>query len=166
MRSVGAVDIKGRVSFGVAQCLRFFEHVGEVAPFLRHFTQDVVTGAVDDAGDAFDFVTAHAFAQDFDDRDAACNRRFKGKLQSFFAGQGEEGIAVAGDEGFVGGDDVFVVFEGGFDNFKGGMFAASQLDDDADIRVAGDSKGVGVAGKGQGAGVNALPAAFCDAFDL
>ena len=64
----------------------------------------------------------------------------------------------------IGG--IYLCFEGGFDDFKGGMFAASQLDNDADIRIAGDGKGVGVAGKGQGAGVDALPAAFRDAFDL
>ena len=62
MRGVGAVDVKRRVGFGITQRLRFFQHVGEIAPFLCHFGEDVVAGAVDNARDALDFVRAHAFA--------------------------------------------------------------------------------------------------------
>jgi hypothetical protein len=46
---VEAIDIGGRVGFGVAQFLRFGQHVREVAAFARHFGQDVIGGAVENA---------------------------------------------------------------------------------------------------------------------
>ena len=56
VRGVDAVDVEGRVGFRVAELLRVGQHFGELAPALAHDGQDVVAGAVEDAGDADDAV--------------------------------------------------------------------------------------------------------------
>ena len=48
---IDAVDVEGRVGLRVAEPLRLGEHVGELAAALLHHGQDVVAGAVEDAGD-------------------------------------------------------------------------------------------------------------------
>ena len=52
VRRVDAVDVERRIGLGVAQLLRIGEHLGEFAAALAHLGQDVVAGAVEDAGDA------------------------------------------------------------------------------------------------------------------
>ena len=47
---VNALHIKGGVGFGKAQFLRLGQRLGEGGALLRHRGQDVVGGAVDDAG--------------------------------------------------------------------------------------------------------------------
>ena len=52
VRGIDAVDVERRIGLGVAQLLRIGEHLGELAAALAHLRQDVVAGAVEDAGDA------------------------------------------------------------------------------------------------------------------
>ena len=52
VRRVDAVDVEARVGLGVAQLLRVGQHFGEFPAALAHLGQDVVAGAVQDAGDA------------------------------------------------------------------------------------------------------------------
>ena len=61
-------------SLRVTERLRFGEHVGEFPPLLAHGGQDVVAGAVEDAGDAVHGIGGEALANGLDDRDAASDR--------------------------------------------------------------------------------------------
>ena len=66
VRRVDAIDIEGRIGFGIAEALRIREHVGEGPPGFAHHGQDVVAGPVEDAVDARDAVGGDAFAQRLD----------------------------------------------------------------------------------------------------
>ena len=65
------------IGLGVTQLLRVGQHLGEFPPALAHLRQDVVAGAVQDAGDAGDAVAGQALAQRLDDGDAAGHRRLE-----------------------------------------------------------------------------------------
>ena len=71
VRRIDAVDVEARIGLGIAQTLRFGEHLVERAPALAHVGEDVVAGAVQDAVDPLDPVAGQALAQGLDDRDAA-----------------------------------------------------------------------------------------------
>ena len=133
MACVVAFDVEGRIGFGVAQCLRFFQYVGKRAAFFAHFGEDEVAGAVDDAGDAADAVGGEAFAQGFDNRDAARYCCFKLHHDVFFFRQREDFVAVFGEQFFVGGNDVFAVFNGFQYRIFGDAGTAEQFDDDIDV---------------------------------
>ena len=60
VRRIDAVDVERRIGLGVAELLRVGEHLGEFAPALAHLRQDVVAGAVQDAGDAENAVGGEA----------------------------------------------------------------------------------------------------------
>ena len=77
VRRIYPVDIERRIGLGEAQRLRLGEHVGEIAAFRLHPTQDEVARAVQDASDAPDRIRRRALAQTLDDRDAARDRRFE-----------------------------------------------------------------------------------------
>ena len=52
MRRIHAIDVEGRIGLGVAQLLRVSQNLGEFPAALAHLRQDVVAGAVQDAGHA------------------------------------------------------------------------------------------------------------------
>ena len=133
MACVVAFDVEGRICFGIAQCLRFFQYVGKRAAFFAHFGEDEVAGAVDDTGDAADAVGGEAFAQGFDNRDAARHCRLKLHHDVFFFRQREDFVAVFGEQFFVGGNDVFAVFNGFQHRIFGDAGTAEQFDDDIDV---------------------------------
>ena len=143
MPRVVAFDIEGRVGFGIAQSLRFFQYVGKRAAFFAHFAQDEIAGAVDDAGDAADAVGRQAFAQGFDDRDAARHRRFKLHHHIFFFRQRENFAAIFGQQFFIGGNDVFAVAYGFQHQLFGRFRAAEHFGYDVHFRVAHDFERVG-----------------------
>ena len=53
---IHAFDVESRISFGVAQTLRFLQDTVEARAFRPHLGEDEIAGAVDDAGDPFDSV--------------------------------------------------------------------------------------------------------------
>lgn len=133
MVCVVAFDVEGRVGFGITQCLRFFQYVGKRAAFFAHFGEDEVAGAVNNAGDGFNPVCRQTFAQGFDDWDTARYCRFKLDDDVLFFRQREDFVAVFGEQFFVGGNDVFAVFNGFQHRFFGNARAAEQFDDDIDV---------------------------------
>ena len=54
---------KRRIGLGIAKRLRIGQHVGEFAPSLAHRGQDIIAGAVQNAGDPADPVAGQTFAQ-------------------------------------------------------------------------------------------------------
>jgi len=102
---VEAVDVGGGVGFGVTEGLGFFEDFGVVGSGF-HGAEDEVAGAVDDAADAGDLISAEALRHAGDDGDAAGDGCSVEELDAFGGGEFEEAGAAVGDELLVGGGDV------------------------------------------------------------
>jgi hypothetical protein len=100
MRGVDAIDVGRRVGLRVAERLGFGEHVGEVALLLAHGGEDVVAGAVQDAGDAGDAIGGQTLPQGLDHGNAAGDGGLEGQR-----GGAWQGGAVDRDQRLVGGDD-------------------------------------------------------------
>ena len=131
---VGAVHVGRRVGFRVAERLGLGQHVRELAPLLAHGGEDVVAGAVEDAGDPADAVGRQALAQRLDDGNAAGNGRLERE-----GGGARQGGAVQGDQRLVGGDDGAAGSEGGGDKGAGRTFrAADQLHHGIDAGEGGE----------------------------
>ena len=62
VRGVDAFHVKRRISLGIAQALRFANHVLIGQAFFAHFGQNKVSRTVDNAGNPLDFIRAQAFA--------------------------------------------------------------------------------------------------------
>jgi hypothetical protein len=139
---VDAFDVEGRVGFGIAQRLRFLQHLGEGQALVAHLGKDEVGGAVDDAGQPLDAVGREAFAQRLDDGDAAGNGGFEGDHHALLLRGGEDLIAMHGQQRLVGGDHVLAVFDGLEHQLLGHAVAADQFDDDVDLGVGDDGEGV------------------------
>ena len=77
VRRIDAVDVERRIGLGIAELLRIGEHLGKFATALAHLRQDVVAGAVQDAGDPQDAVAGEPLTQRLDHRDAARHRGFE-----------------------------------------------------------------------------------------
>jgi hypothetical protein len=143
MGGVDAFHVEGGVGLGIAEFLRLFEHVGEVATLVAHLGENEVAGAVDDAGQPFDAVARQALADRLDDGDAAGHGGLEGHHHAFELGLGEDFVAVMGDQRLVGGDHVLAVGDGLAHQVAGQIGAADQLDDDLHLGVVDDLHGVG-----------------------
>ncbi len=94
--------------------------------------------AVHHAHDAFDLVAGQALGQRLDHRDAAGDGGFKADHAACGLGGQRKGLAVVGQQGLVGGDDVLAGGDGGFGGQFGGAFvAAHHLDEHVDIVALG-----------------------------
>ncbi len=142
MRGVDALDVEGRIGFGVAETLRFLEHRGEGQALVAHLGEDEVGRTVDDAGDPLDAVGGEAFAQRLDDRDAAGDGGFEGDHDPFLLRSGKNLVAVLGQQSLVGGDHVLAVVDCLQNQRFGDITTTDQFDDDVDLRVADHGKGV------------------------
>ncbi len=143
VRGVDALDVEGRVGFGVAQPLRFLQHVVEGRALVAHLGQDEVAGAVDDAGQPLDAVGGEALAQRLDDGDAARHRRLERHHHATGLRRGEDLVAVLGDQMLVGGDHVLAVGDRLQHQFARWLEPADQFDHDVDFRVVDDVERVG-----------------------
>ena len=77
LRGVVALDVEGRIGFGVAEPLRFLQAIGERQVLLLHLGEDVIAGAVEDAVDALHGIAGQALAQRLHDRDGGADRRLE-----------------------------------------------------------------------------------------
>ena len=77
MRRINPVHIKTGFSFGIAKMLRFGQNIGEILPRLFHCCQDIIAGAVQDAGQPRHLIASQPLTQGFDRRNAAGNSCFK-----------------------------------------------------------------------------------------
>ena len=147
---VDALDVEGRVGLGVAARLRLGEDVGELAPGVAHLGEDEVAGAVDDARHPQDAVAGEPLAQGLDDRDAAGDGGLEGDHDAAALRRLEDLVAVQGDEGLVGGDDVLAALDRGQHQLARRIGAADELDDDVDRGVLDERARVAVHGDALG----------------
>ena len=139
MRRVDAVDVEGRVGFRVAKLLRFLQHLREFALLLAHRGQDVVAGAVEDAGDALDAVRRQALAHGLDGRDAAGDRGFEGECDALGLGCLGKGRAMHREQRLVGGHDMLAGGERRLDQRLGGTVGpADAFHHNLDLRIGGE----------------------------
>jgi hypothetical protein len=128
---------------GVAQPLRLGEHVGEGAARRLHLGQDVVAGAVEDAGDRLDLVADHRLAQHLHRRRAAHHRGLEQQRHIAGLRQHRQFGAVLGDQRLVGGDDRLADPQRHLDGDLGRpVRAADQFDEDVVVRRRGERHGI------------------------
>ena len=111
MRRVDAVDIEGRIGFGIALVLCGLEHLAEIGACALHFGEDVIAGPVENAVNALDPIGRRAFAQSLDHGDTARNCRLeleRGAAQGRLFGQRQ---AVVRDHRLVRGDETLARIE-------------------------------------------------------
>ena len=140
---VVAIDVESFICFGVAEAFGFGEGSGVVEVMGFHAGEDVVTGAVDDAVDGEDFIGGEAVLEGFDDGDGAGDAGFEEEVALLVSSEGEEFLAVSCEERFIGGDDVFVVMEGSFDEGVGRFDTAKEFDEDIGMGIVGEGEEIG-----------------------
>ena len=134
MRGVVALDVEGRIGFGIAQPLRVLQAGVERQPLGLHAGQDVVAGAVEDAEDARHRIAGHRLAHRLDDRNAAGHRRLVVEQHALLLGDLGQRHAMLGQQRLVGGDDVAAGFERRLDrSARRPSVAADQFDEDVDV---------------------------------
>ena len=143
VRSVESANVERRVCLGIAERLRFLDGIVEGKPRIAHPGEDEVAGAIDDAGQPADLIGGQPFAQGLDDGDADGHRAFVGDGDALRTGGGEDFLAVHGQQGFVGGDDVLAVSDGVEHQMTRRRAAADSLDDDVDVRMANQRRRIG-----------------------
>ena len=97
-----AVDVEGRIGFGITEPLRVLQAFGKRQALLLHPGQDVIAGAVEDAVDAVDAGAAKPLAKRLDDRDSSSHRRLEVQGAAMLFGHLRQPDAVLGDQRLVG----------------------------------------------------------------
>ena len=87
MHRIMAIDIERRLGFGITEALCFLS-TPSIRALQFHAGQNVIAGAVDDAVEVRDAVAHKAFAQRFDDGNAARHAGFIVKIGSGLLGGG------------------------------------------------------------------------------
>src|SRR5699024_1009946 len=123
---VVAVDVGGRVGFGVSQRLGFGQHVVVGGPLLGHLGEDVVGGPVEDAHHPEYLLAGQRLAQRPDERDPAGDRRLEEQVHARVVGDGEQFRAGGGQQRLVAGDHRLAVGHRFLDEGAGRVEAAHQ----------------------------------------
>ena len=82
---VVAVDVGRRIRLGISERLRLFQRIGKRQARAVHAREDVIAGAVQDAGDAQQPIAGQPFPDRADDRNAARDRRLEQQLALLLA---------------------------------------------------------------------------------
>ena len=135
---IEAVDVGGRIGLGIALGLGIGEHVGVIGALGVHARQDVVGGAVEDAGDGQDLVAHQVVLERADDGDTAAAAGLALDLDAALARLLGKRLDMTAEQGLVGGDDVLAVLKGRGEDLGRGVLAADQLDDDVHGGVGDD----------------------------
>ena len=142
VRRVDTFHIKGRIGFSVSQLLRFCQDCVEVAPLVAHFGKNEITGAINYSGQPFDLVARQPFPHRLDNRDTTGHRCFKGNHHLVVAGGLKNLVTVQGDQGLVGCYHMFTIIERLDNQFAGRFITANQFNNNIDIRVLDQRKGI------------------------
>ena len=132
-RRVVALDVRGRVGFGVAQPGGLGERLRVVRAGRAHLRQDVVGGAVDDAHHALDLIAGHRPTQGSDDGDRAGDGRLEVQVGvRRVRGLGQL-VGVLGEQRLVRGHHGLAVAQRLEQEGTWEVDAAHELDDDVDV---------------------------------
>ena len=92
---VEAVDVCRRVCLRVAGCLCCRKYFVERQAFVLHAGEDVVRGAIHDAGDGENLVAYKVVLKRMNDGNAACRRRLAANLHAVLGRERREMLDVA-----------------------------------------------------------------------
>jgi len=112
---VGRIDpfhIKGGIGFGISKGLGFLQHVREGTSLVGHLCQYVVGCSVQDPQKALNTVGNEAFFHRSDQRDAAPDTGLETNLNPLFQGSRKNLVAVSSQQGLVGCNHLFSLFNG------------------------------------------------------
>ena len=143
VRGINTFNVKGRVSFGIAQFLRLGEHFAKRQALVAHLGQDEIGCAVDDAGNPFDAICGQAFAQCLDDRNPSRHRRLEGHHDALFLCGSEYFITMRRQQRLVGSHHVLAIGNGFQHKLLGHRVPTDQFDDDVDLRIGDHLVGIG-----------------------
>ena len=142
MGCVYAFNVKSRIGFGIAQALGFFKYHAKIQPFVAHFAQDEVGGAVDDASNPLDAVGGQALAQCLDDGYATGHRCLKSDHHALGRCGSKNFRTVHGQKRLVGRYYMLASRDSFHHQRFGDSITTDQLDDDINFRIGNDSSGV------------------------
>ena len=134
VRGIDPVDIKRRVSFGIAKRLRIGEHRAKIARFGFHRGQDVIAGAVENAVDLYDLVGRCTFAKPFDHGNSTCNRSFIFECSACTLCSLSQFKPMVSDHRLIGSDESAAVRDcAACKDERRAVAAADEFDDNIDI---------------------------------
>ena len=129
MRGVAAAHVQSGIGFGIAQGLRFFQHLGERRAQRFHLGEDIIAGAVEDALHRLHVIGDQAFPQGLHDGNAARHRSFEFELEIALLRPFGQRLAMNGQQRLVGRHHMLAMIERGFDQLPGdAILAADQFD--------------------------------------
>lgn len=131
---INTFHIERRVRFRVAQRLRFFEDFTKF-PARAHFGENVIAGAIDNAGNGVNAVGGQALTHRLDYRNAAGNAGFVGNHNAGLLRCVENLITVHGNQGLVGSHHMLAVGNGRQHQLFGRIVATNQLHHDINRRI-------------------------------
>src|SRR5665648_1280017 len=133
-----AADVLGGVGLGVAEPLRFLEHVVVLGARLGHGAEHVVRGAVDDAEDRLDPGGHQRLAEDLDDGHGADGAGLEAEMHVGALRGREQLGAVLRQQLLVGGHHVLAGAQRAELEVERRADAADELHDDVDLGVLED----------------------------
>ena len=143
LRRIMALDIEGRIRFGVTEPLRLLQTLRESELLLFHTRQDVIAGAIENSIDACERIAGQALAQRFHDGNGTTDRSLEIEGDVVLLGNGGQCDAVPGKQSFIGGDDRFLGRERRRDRGTGGIaLSADQFDEHVDLAIRREGHGI------------------------
>ena len=139
--SVVALDVAGRIGFGVSLGLSILQNIIELKTLGGHLVKNVVGGAVDDAEHAGHLVADQGLAQRAQERNRTAHSSLKVNINALGLGGRIDFRAILGQQRLVGSDHGSAGFDGGNHKLASHSGAADKLDDD--VRVGGHAHCVG-----------------------
>ena len=115
----------------------------EVAALVLHAGENVVGGAVDDAHDRLDAIDAERTFERSDDRNTATDGGFDHDVDACGSGGFVNFFAVAGDDSFIGSDDMFAAVDSIEDESASRFETTDDFNDDIDIGIVDDAIEIG-----------------------
>ena len=139
---INAFHVKRRVSFGVAQCLGFFQHIGKSPTFFTHLGQDKITGAINDAGQPVDTVASQTFTNGLDHRNTTSYSSFVTDHHALGARFGKDLITMHCQKSLVGSHNMFAVLDCSQHQFASYRLATNQFYHHINIRIGSYRHGI------------------------
>ena len=84
---IPTIHIECRISLCIAQFLSIREHRRKISPLLRHASENVVAGAIEDSMNRLKTISHKGLADGFDDRYAASHSRLIKNRHTLLVGQ-------------------------------------------------------------------------------
>ena len=136
-----ALDVSGRIGFGITLGLSVLQHVVKVEALGGHFVKNVIRSAVDDAEHTRHLVSDEGFAQRLEERNRTAHGGFEVNVNALGFGGRIDFRTILGQQRLVGGDHGSAGFDGRKHELAGHAGSTDQLDHN--VGIGGHAHGVG-----------------------